>query len=214
MSGIIAQNVLDNSGLVKAPEGGGAWNFIKKISASGAATTSFVDGSSDVVFDSTYKQYLFTFKNIHPSVNASDFMVQFSTDTGSSYGVSMTTTYIQTYHKEDGSAGNLNFRTGTVNALANSTSFQSMSTADGIGDDADQCLCGFLKIYDPSNTTYVKHWSANTTHYTNDNGNMQNLVAGYVNSTSAVDAVQFKCLSGTTTSNIDAGDICLYGLTT
>ena len=214
MSGIIAQNTLDNSGLVKAPEGGGAWNFIKKISASSAATTSFVDGSSDVVFDSTDKEYLFTFKSIHPSVNASDFMFQFSTDTGSSYGVSMTTTYFQTYHKEDGTQGNVNFRTGDVNALHNETTFQSISTADGIGTDADQSLSGFLKVYNPASTTFVKHWMANASHYTNDDGNMQNLVAGYVNTTSAVDAVQFKLLSGTTTSNIDDGDICLYGLTT
>ena len=214
MSGIIAQNVLDNSGIIKAPAGGGAWNFIKKISASGAATTSFVDGSSDVVFDSTYKEYLFTFKDIHPSVNASDFMFQVSTNAGSSYGVSMQTSYVQTYHKEDGSAGNINFRSGSVNALANSTNFQSMSTADGVGTDNEQALCGFLQFYDPSNTTHVKHFLATTTHYSNDNGNLLNLVAGYVNSTSAVDAIQFKLLSGTTTSNIDAGDICLYGLTT
>ena len=64
MSGIIAQNILDSSGLIKAPEGGGAWTFIKKITASSSATISFVNGSSDVVLDNTYKEYLFTFNSI------------------------------------------------------------------------------------------------------------------------------------------------------
>ena len=209
MSGIIAQNVLDNSGIIKAPAGGGAWNFIKKISASGAATTSFVDGSSDVVFDSTYKEYLFTFKDIHPSVNASDFMFQVSTNAGSSYGVSMQTSYVQTYHKEDGSAGNINFRSGSVNALANSTNFQSMSTADGVGTDNDQALCGFLQFYDPSNTTHVKHFLATDAYsYGSSYGSFSDRKGGYINTTTAIDGVQFKFASG----NCDSGTFKLYGI--
>ena len=67
MSGIVAQNTLDNTGLIKAPAGGGAWNFIKKLTASSSATLDFVDGTSDVVLDDTYKEYLFTYNNIHPA---------------------------------------------------------------------------------------------------------------------------------------------------
>ena len=73
MSGIIAQNTLDNSGLVKAPVGGGAWTFIKKLTASGDANLSFVNGTSDVVLNSTYKEYLFTFNNIHPQTENKNF---------------------------------------------------------------------------------------------------------------------------------------------
>ena len=191
---------------------GGAMTFIKKITASSSSTISFVHGSSSVVFDGTYKEYLFTFKNMHPAANACDFMFQVSTNSGSSYGVSMTTTCFQAYHQEDDNPANLNFRTGSVNSLGNSTNFQSMSTADGIGNDNDQCLDGFLRIYNPADTTFVKHFMGNTTHYTNDNASMNTFVAGYINSTSAVNAIQFKMDTGGSASNTDSGDICLYGI--
>jgi len=190
----------------------GSVQFIKKITASSDATISFVHGSSSVVFDSTYKEYLFTFKNIHPAANACDFLFQFSTDSGSSYGVSMTTSCFQAYHQEDDNPANLNFRTGSVNSLANSTNFQSISTADGIGNDNDQCLDGFLRIYNPADTTFVKHFMANATHYTNDNASMHTFVQGYINSTSAVNGIQFKMNNGSSDQNTDKGDICLYGI--
>ena len=190
----------------------GSVKFIKKITASSDATISFVHGSSSVVFDSTYKEYLFTFKNIHPAANACDFLFQFSTDSGSSYGVAMTTTCFQAYHQEDDNPANLNFRTGTLNSLGNDTNFQSISTADGIGDDNDQCLDGFLRVFNPSDTTFVKHFMANATHYTNDNASMNTFVAGYINSTSAVNGIQFKMNNGSSDQNTDSGDICLYGI--
>ena len=190
----------------------GSVTFIKKITASSDATISFVHGSSSVVFDSTYKEYLFTFKNIHPVANACDFLFQFSTNSGSSYGVAMTTTCFQAYHQEDDNPANLNFRTGTLNSLGNDTNFQSLSTADGIGNDNDQCLDGFLRFFNPADTTFVKHFMANTTHYTNDNASMNTFVQGYVNTTSAVNAIQFKMDTGGTASDTDKGDICLYGI--
>ena len=190
----------------------GSLTFIKKITADNSSTISFVDGSSSVVFDSTYKEYLFTFKNIHPGANACDFLFQFSTNSGSSYGVAMTTTCFQAYHQEDDNPANLNFRTGTLNSLGNDTNFQSISTADGIGNDNDQCLDGFLRVFNPADTTFVKHFMANTTHYTNDNASMNTFVAGYINTTSAVDGIQFKMNDGSSDTNTSTGDICLYGI--
>ena len=190
----------------------GSVTFIKKITANEDATISFVHGSSSVVFDSTYKEYLFTFKNLHPEFNACDFMFQVSTNSGSSYGVAMTTTCFQAYHQEDDNPAKLNFRTGTLNSLGNDTNFQSLSTADGIGNDNDQCLDGFLRFFNPADTTFVKHFMANTTHYTNDNASMNTFVQGYVNTTSAVNAIQFKMDTGGTASDTDKGDICLYGI--
>ena len=87
-----------DSGLAK-----GAMTFIKKLTASSSATLSFVNGSSNVVLDSTYKEYLFTFKNIHPETDGQQFRFQTSTNGGSSYGTTITSTYIIAYHKEDGS---------------------------------------------------------------------------------------------------------------
>ena len=190
----------------------GSLTFIKKITADNSSTISFVDGSSSVVFDSTYKEYLITFKNIHPVANACDFLFQFSTNSGSSYGVAMTTTCFQAYHQEDDNPANLNFRTGTLNSLGNDTNFQSISTADGIGNDNDQCLDGFLRVFNPADTTFVKHFMANTTHYTNDNASMNTFVAGYINTTSAVDGIQFKMNDGSSDTNTSTGDICLYGI--
>ena len=60
MSGILAQNIQDNSGLIKAPEGGGAWNFISNTTISDDATI-LVEG-----LDSTYKLYQFVFIDIGP----------------------------------------------------------------------------------------------------------------------------------------------------
>jgi len=212
MSGIIAQNTLDNSGLIKAPAGGGAWNFIKKLTASGDSTLSFVDGTSDVVLDSTYKEYVFTFNNIHQATDGYDFMFNMSIDSGSNYNVTKTSTYFRAAHTENDSSGaRVDYRTDTD--LAQGTGKQSLCR--DVGNDNDQSASGSLHLFNPSSTTFVKHFIATTQYYLNDwggvtDGSMNTFVAGYGNTTSAVDAIQFSMESG----NIDAGDICLYGITT
>ena len=209
MSGIIAQNTLDNSGLVKAPAGGGAWNFIKKLTASASGDLSFVNGASDVVLDSTYKQYLFTFNNMHPATNDTDFQFNFSIDTGSNYNVTKSSDFFRAYNFENGSAQGIGYHTG--GDLAQSTAFQPVSEG-GISSDADSSLNGSLTIYDPSDTTFVKNFICTTSSTKSASGGLaiNGLIAGYGNTTSAVDAVQFKMASG----DIDLGDICLYGLST
>jgi hypothetical protein len=204
MSGIIAQNTLDGSGLIKSPEGGGAWNFIKKLTASGSSDLSFVDGTDDVVLDSTYKTYVFTFNNIHPETDNMTFQFNLSIDSGSNYNVTKTSTFFNAYHGEGGAGGVLQYKTAAD--LAQSTSYQIISGPLGNGND--ECVSGYLHLFDPSSTTFVKHFMSsfatyNPADYT-DNGH----VAGYGNTTSAVDAIQFKM----STDNIDAGDICLYGI--
>jgi hypothetical protein len=210
MSGIIAQNTLDNSGLIKAPAGGGAWNFIKKLTASSSSDLSFVDGTSDVVLDSTYKEYLFTINNIHPSTEAR-FTFQASSDTGSSYGIAATTTNIQTYHVEDDEYSNLEYN--STHDHAQDTDFLKLS-AQTIDDENDSSMSGEIFLFNPSSTTFVKHYIATATHMADnaagDGHTWTNYTAGYFNTTSAIDAIQFKMSTG----NIDAGDICLYGLTT
>ena len=94
MSGIIAQNTLSNSGLIKSPVGGGSWNFIAKQTASSSATVSFTSG-----IDSTYKTYVFTCKDIHAATNAAEFSFQVSIDGGSNYNVAMTTTFFNSYNQ-------------------------------------------------------------------------------------------------------------------
>ncbi len=207
MSGIIAQNTLDNSGLIKAPAGGGAWNFIKKLTASSSATLDFVDGTSDVVLDSTYKEYVFTFKNMHPQTDSVDFEFQGSTDGGSNYNTTMTTTTFRATAKET-DAGDVALGYRASEDQAQGTSFQDLNI--GMGNDNDQSLNGTLHLFNPSSDVFVKHFIARIASPKANDYHVDWFCAGYFNTTSAIDAMQFKMSSG----NIDAGDICLYGITT
>jgi len=181
----------------------GAMTFIKKLTASSSATLSFVDGSSDVVLDNTYKEYLFTFKNIHPATNNANFTFNMSIDSGSNYNVNKTTTFFYAYHNEGGSATALQYRTDYD---LDGTGFHILAAEVGNGDD--ETASGYVHLFNPSSTTFVKHFLSRASHYQGSNYMIDNNTAGYGNTTSAVDAIQFKMSSG----NIDAGDICLYGI--
>ena len=182
----------------------GSMIFIKKVTASSSATVSFVDGSSSVVLDNTYKEYLFTLNNIHPQTDNVTFEFNGSTDTGSNYNVTKTTSRFDAYHNEGGSDTSLGYQSSYD--LAQSTAFQNI--CDALGNDNDQSCSGYLHLFEPSSTTYVKHFMIRVfrTHQSEYASDLY--TAGYFNTTSAVDALQFKMSSG----NIDAGDICLYGI--
>jgi len=182
----------------------GSMTLIKKLTASSSATLSFVDGSSGVVLDNTYKEYLFTFKNIHPATDNVDFTFNGSTDSGSNYNVTKTTTYIEAYHNESGTTTSLEYNGS--HDLAQSTSAQKIAVQ--IGSSNDESFSGTLSLFNPSSTTFVKHFNSNINEYHHSNYTLQALVGGYLNTTSAVDAVQFKMSSG----NIDSGTITLYGI--
>jgi len=185
----------------------GSMTFIKKLTASSSSTLSFVDGSSDVVLDNTYKEYLFTFKDIHPATGGSEFLVNFSADSGSNYNVTKTTTSFRAFHQEGGGGGNISYDAGRD--LAQSTS--DFELGHDVTDDNDGSISGYLHLFNPSSTTFVKHFIACTNTHQEDEANrsnVENFKGGYCNTTSAVDAVRFKFSSG----NIDAGDICLYGI--
>jgi len=189
---------------LEATLSGGAMTFIKKLTASSSSTLSFVDGSSDVVLDSTYKEYLFIFHDIHHSEADRNFAFNLSTDSGSNYNVAKTTTHFRTYSYEDGGGNTLEYRTGTD--LAQGTGVQSL--LQGIKGDNDSSGAGYIHLFNPSSTTFVKHFIAVGT-YMQDNVLCETFyTAGYGNTTSAVDAVQFSVNSG----NIDAGTITLYGI--
>ena len=182
----------------------GSMTFIKKLTASSSGTLSFVDGSSDVVLDNTYKEYLFTFNNIHPATDGAKFQVNFR-DGGSDYDASKTTTHFRSLHYEDGTtAAEITYLTATD--LANDTGSQSI--AQNIGNDNDQSASGELLLFNPSSTTFVKHFLSRSICNGNANYAQEIYAAGYCNTTTAIDGVQFSMTSG----NIDAGDICLYGI--
>ena len=182
----------------------GEMRFIKKLTASSSATISFDDGTSDVVLDNSYKEYLFTFNNIHPATNGTGFQFQLSVDSGSNYNTAITSTFFRAHHNEGDTETVLGYDTGLD--AAQSTSFVKL-TAD-VGADNDQCFAGEFRLFNPSSTTFVKHFIAHTIISEGSDFLRDDYIGGYGNTTSAVDAIQFKFASG----NIDAGDICLYGI--
>ena len=185
----------------------GNLTLIKTITlASAAGSISFVDGASDVVLDSTYKEYIFYFNDIHPATGAAKFRIIGSTDTGSSYGVATTSTMFEAMQDENG--GNETVRYEDGDDSAQSTNAINITT--GVGNDADESTGGSLHLFEPSSTTFVKHFIS-TMQFVNNSGTpycKNTFSAGYINTTSAVDAIQFSFSSG----NIDAGSISLYGV--
>ena len=90
--------------------------------------------------------------------------------------------------------------------LAQATGFQELIS--GIGNDTDGNGNGELFLFNPSSTTFVTHFMATTVTSYADEAARRMHVAGYINTTAAIDEIQFKMSSG----NIDAGDICLYSI--
>ena len=171
------------------------------ISTHTASDSSSVDITSGI--NSTYDEYMFVFTDINPATDNQDFQFQVSTDGGSSYGVTMTTTWFKTEHGETHGSADLDYQTAYDQAQG--TSYQSIT--QGTGSDADQCAAGELHLFSPSSTTYVKHFFSKLAHCRFNDGTQTAYCAGYVNSTSAVDAINFKFASG----NFD-GVIQMYGI--
>ena len=176
---------------------GGAMTLLETQTASSSSTLSF---TSDI--DDTYDEYVFRFYNIHPETDGQQFRFQTSTNTGSSYGVTITSTYFLAYHKEDGSESALSYITGSDQAQT--TNFMVLGSGDAENDSG---ISGYMHLYNPSSTTFVKHFMARTIN--DPSGYAQDeFTAGYFNDTNDIDAVQFKFASG----DIDAGTISLYGI--
>ena len=179
--------------------------LIKTQTASDATSIEFKHGTSDVVIDSTYKEYIFFINNMHPATDGQNLMFNLSADTGSNYNVTKTTTFFRAAHNEDGSSGTINYRTGED--LAQSTGEQKLNMGTN-GSYADSGSSGYLHLFDPSSTTFVKHFIARNSDAFDEPGAVDSYVAGYANTTSAVDAIRFKFGSG----NIGSGTISLYGV--
>jgi hypothetical protein len=178
---------------------GSSLNFISKATASASASIEFTSG-----IDSTYKEYVFYFHSIHPATDGAKLSVNFSIDSGSNYNVTKTTSFFRASHYEDGSDATLGYRTGQD--LAQSTGEQELT--DSVGNDNDQSTSGYLHLFNPSSTTFVKHFISKTNASHGINISQNHYIAGYCNTTSAVDGIRFKFSSG----NIDSGEILLFGV--
>ena len=194
----LTNNSIANVTAYNASVATGGMKLISSQTASNSASISFTSG-----IDSTYKEYQFWFINIAPRTDDTSFRFQTSTDGGSNYGVAATTTYFLASHYEDDSATNLAYDTG--NDLAQGTGFQYLFSGNGNG--ADENGVGTLQLFNPASTTYVKHFISTNQYYHAANISINTNVAGYFNTTSAINAIQFKMNSG----NMD-GTILMYGI--
>jgi hypothetical protein len=201
----MALNFANNNSLsaitsLPASISGGAMTLISTQTASSSANISFTSG-----IDDTYDEYVFKFYDIHPA-SQQHFQFNVSIDGGSNYNVAKTTTSFGAYHTEADDATSLNYK--TAHDLAQGTGYQILSVNGQVGADADMCFSGTLKLFSPSSTTFVKHFISSSNHVDGGPTSLNAFVAGYANTTSAVNAVNFQMASG----NIDSGVIKLYGV--
>ena len=192
-------NSLSSITAIPASISGGGLNLISTQTASSSSSLSFTSG-----IDSTYKEYVFKFYNIHPASDAVSFQFNGSTDSGSNYNVTKTTTVFEAYHLENDTQTGLGYDTN--NDLAQSTAYKNLAVS--IGNDNDQTCSGYLHIFEPSNDTFVKHFISTNNNAVSSDYSIARYNAGYFNTTSAINAIDFKMSSG----NIDSGVIKLYGV--
>ena len=180
----------------------GAMVLIDTVTVTNAGNITF-DGSLATGFSSTYKEYIFKLIDIHPVNDNVSYLFGVDTSGNTNYNQPITSSAFEAYHNEADDATGLAYNTGFD--VAQGTSGQEIF--EDQGNDNDQCACGILHIFDPTNTTFVKHFtirSRNTQHanYTSDA-----FVAGYINTTTALDKITFYFASGN-----QAGTIKMYGI--
>jgi len=177
----------------------GAMTLLSTQTASSSATISFTSG-----IDSTYDEYVFKFINIHASAQYSNFEFQANASGGSGFNETITSTFFEAKHNENDSEALMRYKTD--NDQANGTAYQNISVSAGTDNDAS--CSGTLQLFNPSSTTFVKHFISTVQNYRDSDQSQISYVAGYINTTSAIDEISFKFSSG----NIDSGTIKLYGV--
>jgi hypothetical protein len=174
--------------------------YISSVTASASATLAFTSG-----IDSTYNEYQFHFVNMHPATDNADFKFQVNAAGATGFNEVMTTTAFYAYNRE--TAGSANLTYDANNDQAQTQLYQDIFTYD-TGNANDESVSGILTLYDPSSTTYVKHFTAVGNGVAAYEYSINMFNAGYINTTAAIDEISFKFHTG----NIDAGTIHMYGV--
>ena len=172
--------------------------FISRSTASSSATVNITSG-----INSTYKEYIFIFNNIHPATDGTHFNFQATTN-GSDFNIATTTTTFEAYNHETSGTTSLTYDGGKDHAQ--DTGY--INLIDNTGADNDQSFSGFLHLFEPSSTTFVKHFLFTGQRLSENDYSANDRTAGYFNTTSAVTGLSFKFESG----NIDSGTIDMYGV--
>ena len=184
----IKYNFTPPDATTSAQVGAGAMKLIKELTASSSATLSFVDGTSDVVLDNTYKTYIFKFFNMHPATSGVFWLFQGNAAGGSGYDETIQSATMRAVATEsDGSTAIVTYITSIDQA--NGTAFQNICSDGDIKTDNDSCISGELWLFNPSSTTFVKHFIARTSSVHSGAAELEAYQAGYANTTSAIIAV-------------------------
>jgi len=176
-----------------------AKTLIATATALASSSLSFTSG-----IDSTYDVYEFHFINMHPATNNVTFHFQVNASGQTGFNETITSTSFRASHNEADTVTGLDYRTGADQGQG--TAYQPLY--EDAGSDSDQAGSGVLTLYAPSSTTYVKHFTARTQYSQEGNYSIEYYTAGYINTTAAIDEIDFKFSSG----NIDAGKIYMYGV--
>jgi len=189
------------SAITTKPSGlsGGSMNLISTQTASSSSTISFTSG-----IDSTYDKYVFKFYNIHAQTAYASFSFQANASGGSGFNETITSTFFEAKHNENDSEAVLRYKSDDDQAQG--TAYQKISLS--FGTDNDASCSGTLQLFNPASTVFVKHFISTVQNYRDSNQSQISYVAGYINTTSAIDEISFKFSSG----NIDSGTIKLYGV--
>ena len=172
--------------------------FISRSTASSSSSVNITSG-----IDSTYKEYIFIFNNIHPATDGTHFNFQATTN-GSDFNVTTTSTTFEAYNNETSGSTSLYYDSNKDHAQ--DTGY--INLVDNIGSDNDQSVSGFLHLFDPSNTTFVKHFLFTSQRLSSNDFSANDFTSGYFNTTTAITGLSFKYESG----NIDSGTITMYGV--
>ena len=199
MAVVSGGTTLIDNGTLDAGVPSGKLTLLSTQTASSSATIDFTSG-----IDSTYDSYVFKFINMHPATDNVHFQFNMSTDSGSNYNVTKTSTMFRSFHFENDSATALAYDTNFD--LAQSTNFQTL--AQEISSDNEDSCSGTLRIFNPSSDTFVKHFISTFNMVNLEPITMVMYGAGYGNTTSSINAVRFQMSSG----NIDSGTIKMYGV--
>ena len=156
-----------------------AMTLITTNTSSGAASSSFTSS-----IDSTYKLYVFKFYDVNPATDATNFDVQFNAVGGSEFNETITSTFFRAYQDEGGTATSLHY--DTTYDKAQGTGYQNL--ANILGNGAGESCAGELFLFNPSNTTYVKHFYSRL-QVTESSRADDAFVAGYINDTTAIDDI-------------------------
>ena len=163
-----------------------------------------VDVTSGI--DSTYPVYEFHFVNIHGETDDKDFEFQVNAAAGSGFNENITSTFFRAWH-EEGDSGTPELSYGSNEDQANADqAYQTLY--DRVDSANDASTSGILTLYDPSNTTYVKHFVSRLNGMHADSYTMECHAAGYINTTNAITQIRFQFESG----DIDAGTIKMFGV--